>query len=67
MAKINQPNSVGYSFSIVEAKKCDCSATTGGNALDTTSVEAKRAMPSLLTWMKEQDDFLRCWVDRSKV
>src|SRR5438067_3760646 len=25
------------------------------------------AIPSLLTWMKEEDDFLGCWVNRSKI
>jgi hypothetical protein len=48
-------------------KKSDRSATAGGNALDTTTVEAKMAIPSLLTWIEEEDDFLRCWVDRSQV
>ena len=67
VANINQPKSVGYPFSIVEVKKRDCSATAGGNTLDKTTVEAKMAIPSLLTWMKEENDFIRCWVDRSKV
>ena len=58
MAKINQPKSVGHPFSIVEVKKSDRCATTGGNAFDKTTVEAKMAIPSLLAWMKEEDDFL---------
>ena len=58
VAKINQPKSVGHPFSIVEVKKSDRCATTGGNAFDKTTVEAKMAIPSLLAWMKEEDDFL---------
>ena len=67
MANINQAESVGYPFSIVEMKKSDCSATAGGNALDTATVEAKMAIPSLLTWMKEEDDFVGYWVNGSQV
>jgi len=65
--KINQPESVGHTFRVVEVKKRNCSATTRGNALDTTAVEAKMAIPPLLTWIEEEDGFLRCWVDGSKV
>jgi len=58
VAKINQPKSVGQPFGIVEVKKRDCSTTAGSNVLDKTTIEAKMAFPSLLTWMKEEDDFL---------
>ena len=67
MAKINQPKAVGHSFRIIEMKKRGSSAPTCGNALDKTTVEAKMAIPSLLTWIEEEDDFLCCWVDRCKV
>ncbi len=67
MPKINQPESVGNTFSVVEVKKRNCRATTRGNALDTTTVEAKMAMPSLSAWLEEEDGFLLCWVDGSKV
>src|SRR5436305_9426778 len=60
MANINQAESVGYPFSIVEMKKSDCSATAGGNALDTATVEAKMAIPSLSPWIEEEDGFLCC-------
>jgi hypothetical protein len=65
--KINQPKPVGHTFSVIEMKKNGSSATTRGNALDTTTVEAKMAIPSLLTWIEEEDSFLRCWVHGSKV
>jgi len=58
MAKINQPKAVGHSFSIIEMKKSDSSATTCGNAFNQSAIEAKMAIPSLLTWMKEGDDFV---------
>jgi hypothetical protein len=56
VAQINQPKAVGHSFSIVEMKKRDSRTTTGGNAFDTTTVEAKMAIPSLLTWIEEEDN-----------
>ncbi len=58
MANVNQPKAVGHPFGIIEVKKSDSCATTCGHAFDKTTVEAKMAIPSLLTWMKEEDDFL---------
>ncbi len=58
MAKINQPKAVGHSFRIIEMKKSDCSAPTCGNAFNQSAIEAKMAIPSLLTWIEEEDDFV---------
>ena len=67
VANINQPKAVGYPFNIVEMKKCDRRTTTGGKAFDTTTIKAKMTLPALLTWIEEEDDFLRFWINRSKV
>ena len=58
MANINRPKPVGYAFSVIEMEKRDSRTTTRGNALDTTSVEAKMAIPALPTWIEEEDGFL---------
>ena len=58
VAKINEPKPIGHTFSVVEMKKSNRSATTRGNALDTTTVEAKMAIPSLPTWIEEEGGFL---------
>ena len=67
VAKGDQPEAVSLPFGIIEVKKPDSGAPTGGNPLDTTAVEAKMAIPSLLTWIKKEDDFLRDRVNRSQV
>jgi hypothetical protein len=67
VANINQPKPVGHTFGVIEMKKRDRSATTSSNALDTTTAEAKMAIPPLPTWIEEEDDFIRYWVDRSEV
>jgi hypothetical protein len=67
VAKINHTESVDHQFWVVEVKKRDRGATAGGNAFDTTAVEAKMAIPSLLARIEEQDDFLRCGVNSSQV
>ncbi len=67
MTQINQPKAVGHSFRIIEMKKSDSSATTCGHAFDQSAVEAKMAMPSLLTWIEEEDDFVCYGVNRSQV
>ena len=58
MAERNQPEAVRYPFGIIEVKKRDSGAPTGGNPFDTTAVEAKMAIPSLLSWVEEEDDFV---------
>jgi hypothetical protein len=39
-------------------KKRHSCATTCGSAFDTSTIEAKMALPSLLTWIEEEDDFV---------
>jgi len=58
VAQINQPKSVGHPFRIIEMKKSHSRATTCGNAFNQSAVEAKMAIPSLLTWMEEEDGFV---------
>lgn len=58
MAQFNQPEAEGHSFSIIEMKKSDSRTATSDNALNSSTIEAKMATPSLLTRMKEEDDFL---------
>jgi hypothetical protein len=58
VAQINQSKAVGYSFRIIEMKQCNCRAATCGNAFNQCDIEAKMAMPSLLTWIEEEDDFV---------
>ena len=67
MTKSNQPQSIDYPFGIIEMKKSDCRTPTGGYAFDKTPIEAKMPMPSLFTGIKQEDDFLRDWVNRSQV
>ena len=58
MAQINQPKAVGHSFRIIEMKKSDSSAPTCSNAFNQRAIEAKLALPSLLTWIEEENDFV---------
>ena len=58
MAKIDQPQSVGYPISIVEVEKRDRGTPTRGNILNQGAVEAKVAIPLLLAWVEEEDDFV---------
>ena len=58
MAKIDQPQSVGYPISIVEVEKRDRGTPTRGNTLNQGAVEAKVAIPLLLAWVEEEDDFV---------
>jgi hypothetical protein len=58
VAKINQPKAVGHPFNLIEMKKRDSSAPTRGNAFDKSAVEAKMAIPPLLTWIEEEDGFI---------
>ena len=67
VTKSNQPQSIGYPFGIIEMEESDRRTPTGGNAFNQTTVEAKMAMPSLSAWLEEEDGFLLCWVDGSKV
>lgn len=57
MAKIDQPQPVGYPISIVEVEKRDRGTPTCGNTLNQRAVKAKVAIPPLLAWVKEEDDF----------
>ena len=63
----NQPKPIGHHISVIEVKKRGSSTTTRGNALDLTTMEANMAIPPLLTLIEEEDGYLHCWVDRSKV
>jgi hypothetical protein len=58
VAQFNQPEAEGHAFSIIEMKKGDSSTLTCGNAFNQSAIEAKMALPSMLTRMKEEDDFL---------
>jgi len=49
VAQINRPKAVGHSFRIIEMKKSDSSAPTCINAFYQSTIEAKMAIPSLLT------------------
>ena len=67
VAKPNQPQSVGYPISIVEVEKSDSRAPSCGNTFNQSAVEAKVAIPPLLTWIEEKDDFVRGGVNRGEV
>ncbi len=58
VADVNQSKSVGHPLSLIEMKQRGSGATTRGNAFDPTTIEAKMAIPSLLTRIEEKDDFL---------
>jgi hypothetical protein len=56
VAKGNQPEAVSHPFGIIEMKKRGSGAPTRASTFDTTAVEAKMAIPSLLTRVEEEDD-----------
>jgi hypothetical protein len=58
VAEFNQFEAEGHTFRIVEMKKGGSSTSTCGNAFNSSAIEAKMPIPSLFTWMKEEDNFL---------
>jgi hypothetical protein len=57
-AQINQSQVIGDSFRIIEMKQGGGRASTCGNAFNQSTIKSKMAMPSLLTRIKEEDDFV---------
>jgi hypothetical protein len=56
VAHLNQPKAVSHSLRISEMKKRDGCTPTCGYTFNQCAIEANMAMPSLLTWMEEEDD-----------
>lgn len=67
VTNIYQSKTEGHPLRVIQVKKSSSCSPTCGNAFNTTTVESKMAMPSLIARMKKQGNFICCWVYRSQV